>query len=174
MKIVRKKLKDLIPATYNPRKSLKIEAKEEFQKLKKSIKEFGYIEPIIYNKQTGVIVGGHQRLDALIALNYKEVDCVEVDLSIEKEKALNIALNKISGYWDETKLDNLLKDLASTDIDLSLTGFSDVDLESCIADIKSNQVVDTLIDGIEKEKIEVQGFSEKEYDPMKNLMTKIG
>ena len=90
MNIVRKRLKDLIPATYNPRKSLKYEDKAEFDKLKRSIKEFGYIEPIIYNKRTGVVVGGHQRLDALIALNYKEVDCVEVDLDEDREKALNI------------------------------------------------------------------------------------
>ena len=58
------------------------------------------MEPIIWNKTTGNVVGGHQRLKVLTALGYKEIDCVVVDLDEQREKALNVALNKISGEFD--------------------------------------------------------------------------
>ena len=102
MKFAKKKLTDLIPATYNPRKDLK-PGDPEYEKLKRSLDEFGYVEPIIWNKRTGNVVGGHQRLKVLKADGIKEVDCVVIDFDEEKEKALNVALNKISGDWDNKK-----------------------------------------------------------------------
>ena len=69
------------------------------------------------------IVGGHQRYKVLKHLGATEVDCVIVDLDQDKEKALNIALNKISGEWDEGLLSALLKDLDNSGFDLELTGF---------------------------------------------------
>ena len=93
----------LNPAAYNPRKDLK-PGDKEYEKLKRSIAEFGYVEPIIWNKTTGNVVGGHQRLKVLLDLGQTEIDCVVVELDDKREKALNLALNKIQGDWDETKL----------------------------------------------------------------------
>ena len=100
MEIITKKLDELIPADYNPRKDLQ-PGDPEYEKLKRSIQEFGYVEPVIWNKQTGHIIGGHQRWKVLRDLGITELDCVVVDFDIEKEKALNVALNKISGDWDK-------------------------------------------------------------------------
>jgi len=127
MQIEIKKIKELIPAPYNPRKDLK-PGDKEYEKLKRSIDEFGYVEPIIWNKQTGNVVGGHQRLKILKAQGIDEIECVIVDLTPAKEKALNIALNKISGDWDLEKLEDIFKDLQTLDFDLSLTGFDDIEI----------------------------------------------
>ena len=69
----------LIPASYNPRKELK-PGDPEYEKLKRSIEEFGYVEPVIWNKRTGVVIGGHQRLRVLKDLGFTEVDCVVLDI----------------------------------------------------------------------------------------------
>ncbi len=84
----------LAPADYNPRKDLK-PGDPEYEKLKRSLSEFGYVEPVIWNKTTGNVVGGHQRLKVLIDIGVTEVECVVVEMGEEKEKALNVALNKI-------------------------------------------------------------------------------
>jgi len=122
---------DLKPADYNPRKKLK-PGDKEFEKLKNSILEFGYVEPVIFNKRTGVIVGGHQRLEVMKHLGYKEVDCVVIDIDEKKEKALNIALNKISGEWDTALLTDLLKELEGNGL-ASLTGFDLNELDDLFA-----------------------------------------
>ena len=95
MEIQKIDINKLIPATYNPRKDLKPND-EEYIKIKNSIINFGYVEPIIINKDFTVI-GGHQRLKVLKELNYEKIECIVVDLDKTQEKALNIALNKISG-----------------------------------------------------------------------------
>lgn len=118
MKIERRKVDELKAAGYNPRKDLR-PGDAEYEKLKRSIQEFGYVEPVIWNKRTGTVVGGHQRLKVMKDLGYEEVDCVVVDLDEKKEKALNIALNKISGEWDNDLLANLLKDLDGSGYDHS-------------------------------------------------------
>ena len=102
MLIEKKLLKDLKPAPYNPRQST---AKQEAQ-LKRSLEKFGVVEPIIWNKQTGYIVGGHFRVRELHKLGYKEIDCVIVDLNEEDEKELNIRLNANTGEWDWDSLAN--------------------------------------------------------------------
>jgi len=96
MIIETKQLKDLKPAPYNPRKS---NEKQEAN-LKASLTKFGVVEPIIYNKQTGYIVGGHFRVRELKKLGIKEVECVIVDLNEQNEKELNIRLNANTGDWD--------------------------------------------------------------------------
>jgi len=112
------------PAKYNPRKAL-TPADPEYQKLKRSISEFGYADPLIWNKRTGNLVGGHQRFGVMVAeFGVKEVDVVVVDMDDIHEKALNIALNKISGSWDETKLAEVMAELQnSTEIDEAVAGF---------------------------------------------------
>lgn len=130
MKIEKIKIEKLKPAEYNPRKDLKQED-EEYQKIKKSITEFGYVAPVIVNSNMTVI-GGHQRLKILKELDYTDVECVIVDLDPNKEKALNIALNKISGDWDNDKLEELLSELKQTDIDMDVTGFSFDEVENIL------------------------------------------
>lgn len=103
MKIEKKKISDLKPAPYNPRQST---AKQE-SNLKKSLEKFGVVEPIIWNKQTGYIVGGHFRVRELKKLGFKEIDCVIVDLNEEDEKELNIRLNANIGAWDYDILANV-------------------------------------------------------------------
>ena len=123
----------LKPANYNPRVKLE-PGMPEYEKLKNSIKKFGYVDPIIVNAD-GTIIGGHQRFFVLQDLGYEEVECVTVNLSKTDEKALNIALNKISGEWDEEKLKALLGDLNLEQFDLSLTGFEDDELTELIGDV---------------------------------------
>lgn len=131
MKFIKKKIADLIPADYNPRKDLK-PGDPDYEKLKRSMKEFGYVDPIIWNQQTGRIVGGHQRLKILQDEGIEEAECVVVDLNKEKEKALNIALNKISGDWDKDKLALLMTDLQASDLDVSLTGFDENEISDLL------------------------------------------
>ncbi|MGN8712600.1 site-specific DNA-methyltransferase [Hornefia butyriciproducens] len=133
MNIEKKNVKDLLPADYNPRKDLK-PGDPEYEKLKRSIEQFGYVEPVIWNENTGRVVGGHQRLKVLTDMGITEVDVVVVDMDTEKEKALNIALNKISGEWDTEKLALVIADLQGTDFDVSLTGFDPEELEDLFRD----------------------------------------
>ena len=112
----------LNPAKYNPRKDLQ-PGDPEYEKLLRSVEEFGYVEPIIWNERTGNIVGGHQRFKILVQLGYSEIDCVVVNLDEQREKALNIALNKISGEFDLPKLSELLKELEKGGFPVALTGF---------------------------------------------------
>ena len=117
--------------------------------MKNSIKTFGLTDPIIINLNNHNIIGGHQRYDVLIDilledgnLSEKEFDLIEkgdigfifdvenlILESEDKEKALNIALNKISGSWDYDKLSILLEDLDLSAIDVTLTGFETEDIE---------------------------------------------
>ncbi len=136
-------VKELNPAKYNPRKNLK-PGDPEYEKLKRSITEFGYVEPIIWNKRTGNIVGGHQRYKVLLELGYKEVDCVVLDIDEQKEKALNVALNKITGEFDIPLLTDLLKDINDSGFDVSLTGFDadEIDIlfrDSVVAGVKEDE-----------------------------------
>ena len=139
MNIEKKNVKDLLPADYNPRKDLK-PGDPEYEKLKRSIEQFGYVEPVIWNEKTGRVVGGHQRLKVLTDMGITEVDVVVVDMDTEKEKALNIALNKISGEWDTEKLALVIADLQGTDFDVSLTGFDPEELEDLFRDDVKNGV----------------------------------
>ena len=125
-------LSELNPAKYNPRKALK-PGDKEFEKLKNSIENFGYVELIVVNTRTGnTVISGHQRLSVLKHLGREEAECVLVDLDVNNEKALNIAMNKIVGEWDTEKLTNLLGELKAEDFDLSFTGFEPVDLEKLL------------------------------------------
>ncbi len=122
MQIEKINISKLNPAKYNPRKDLK-PGDAEYEKLKRSIDEFGYVEPIIWNKKTGNIIGGHQRYKILKNMGLSEVECVVLDLDEVKEKALNVVLNKIGGEFDIPLLTDLLKDLNDSDFDATLTGF---------------------------------------------------
>ena len=146
------KVERLLPADYNPRKDLK-PGDAEYEKLKRSIEQFGYVEPVIWNKTTGRVVGGHQRLKVLLDMGINEVECVVVEMDEEKEKALNIALNKISGEWDKDKLALLISDLQGTDFDVSLTGFEPAEIDALFKD--------TLKDGVKENDFDVDAELQK-------------
>lgn len=139
MNFIKRNINELKYANYNPRKKLTPEDKE-YQKIKNSIEEFGYVEPIIINKDN-TIIGGHQRLTVLKDLGYKEVDVIQIDIDKTKEKALNIALNKITGEWDYSLLGDLLLELDSENYDLEITGFDLDEIENILAPIEEEKEV---------------------------------
>ena len=121
-------MSDLHPADYNPRKDL-APGDKQYDKLARSIETFGYVEPIVWNRTTGNIVGGHQRLKVLVEQGYKTVEVVEVELNEQEERILNVSLNKISGRWDNEKLTAILDELKEQD-EMALTGFEDWELDA--------------------------------------------
>ena len=145
MNIEKANIKDLISPDWNPRQI----TKEELEKLETSLNEFGYIEPIIVNDVNNHIVGGNQRCKALKQLGYSEVDVVYVHIEdINKEKACNIALNKISGDWDADKLQVVLEEIELSPIDVSLTGFDEIELTEM--EITTNEPVEVVEDDYEE------------------------
>lgn len=145
MKIEKMNISKLNPAEYNPRKNLQ-PGDAEYKKLKRSMEQFGYVEPVIWNKTTGRVIGGHQRLKVLVDLGLKEVDCVVVEMAEEREKALNIALNKINGEWDIDKLAMLISDLQGSDFDVSLTGFEEAEIADLFEKTGEKEVRDDDFD----------------------------
>ena len=138
-------LGQLRPAAYNPRKALKPSDKE-YQKIKNSIQEFGYVEPIIVNYDMTVI-GGHQRLTVLKDLGYTEAQCVVLHIEDEaKVKALNIALNKISGEWNEQLLADLLVDLQDAQFNLDLTGFEAPEIDQLFSKLHNKDIEEDNFD----------------------------
>ena len=134
MEIVKMKLSELNPAEYNPRKALK-PGDPAYEKLKASILSFGNVEPIVWNRSTGNVIGGHQRLRVLLDLGVTESEVSVVELSEVDERRLNIALNKITGEWDDEKLTSLLAELTAGGADVYPTGFDEQELSSMFADL---------------------------------------
>lgn len=128
----RRPLSSLHPADYNPRKKL-TPSDPEYKNIERSLKEFGYVDPIIINRD-GTIIGGHQRCTVLQDLGETEADVIVLDLSKDDEKALNIALNKIGGEWDMQKLRDALGDLTLSKLDVNTTGYSDDELQVVLGD----------------------------------------
>ena len=128
----RRRLTDIFPADYNPRKDLQPED-DEWKNIARSLATFGYVDPIIIN-QDGTIIGGHQRAKVLQAMGHKEVDVVVVDMEKSDEMALNIALNKIGGQWDLDKLKDTLQDIDTSSLDIKVTGFSEGELQLMLGD----------------------------------------
>ena len=145
MNIERRNLADLHPAAYNPRRELK-PGEPEYEKIARSIEQFGYVDPLVVNKD-GTVIGGHQRLRVLQDMGATEADVVVLDLDKDREKALNIALNKITGDWDPVKLTEVIGELDLEDYDLSLTGYSEKELEAILAEVRLDP--DNLTDEFE-------------------------
>ena len=145
MNIEKRLITDLTPAEYNPRKRL-TPADAEYIKIQRSLQEFGYVDPIIINADN-TIIGGHQRAAVMKELGYKEIDVVVVNLDKVQEKALNIALNKISGEWDFEKLEALLAELQQ-EIDATVTGFDDEEINEMLQKIEN---IDADEDGFKAE-----------------------
>jgi len=136
MRIETWKVGDINPAPYNPRVTLH-PGDTEYESLRRSIERFNLVQPLVVNERTGNLIGGHQRLQVLKATGTAEVQVSIVDLEPAEEKALNIALNKISGRWDNDKLADLLSELGDLESDPDLwtvTGFSQKELTKVLDD----------------------------------------
>ena len=146
MQIVDKNINDLIFAEYNPRQLMK----DEYKQLKDSITRFGLVDPIIVNKneeRKNIIVGGHQRVRIAKDMKIKEVPCVEVDLTLDKERELNIRLNKNSGSWDYDALANMFDTDELTDWGFTegeLVGFDLEDKAGLIDDDDIPEAVESV------------------------------
>ena len=146
-------IEQLKPAKYNPRKDLK-PGDPAYEKIKRSLHDFGYVDPIVWNEVTGNIVGGHQRYKVLKAEGATEVDCVVVHIeNPADEKALNIALNKATGDWEPTALADLLMDLQSAGYDLGATGFDAAEVDDLFSKVHDKEVHDDDCD-IDPEEIQ--------------------
>lgn len=152
MNLKKLKIGDLKIEAYNPRKELTED--KEYQKIKNSIIEFGYVIPIIINSDMTVI-SGYQRLKGLKDLKYEDIDCIVVEFDKNKEKLLNIALNKISGEWDYQKLENIFNELENINIDLSITGFDDKEIDKFIKD--TEEII------TENEEVNILDFSDEKF-----------
>ena len=144
MEFKKLKIDELIPASYNPRKQLK-PGDSEFEKIKNSINEFGYVDPVIVNSDLTVI-GGHQRISVLKTLGITEIDCVVINIDKTKEKALNIALNKISGEWNKELLADLIMDLKDLDYNTDFTGFDPPEIDALFNELHPKGVAEDGFD----------------------------
>ncbi len=126
----------LKPAEYNPRKTLK-PGDPEYEKIKRSLQEFGLVAPLVVNSDM-TIIGGHQRYNVAIELGMTEMLCSVVDLDKTRERALNIALNKITGEWDDQKLAELLLELERQQFDVSLTGYDEAEMAKALNKVSAN------------------------------------
>ncbi|MBL0387906.1 ParB N-terminal domain-containing protein [Tumebacillus sp. ITR2] len=152
---------DINPSPYNPRIDLQ-PGDAEFEKLRRSIEEFGYVDPLIWNQRTGNLVGGHQRFKVLLAAGATELDVSVVDLDDVQERQLNLALNKISGDWDENKLSELLHELEVAGADLDLTGFDDKELDGLLKDFRPED--DETVGDFESAEINLGSFSDENFE----------
>jgi ParB-like chromosome segregation protein Spo0J len=125
----------LLDAPYNPRRKL-APGDPEYEKLKRSMGTFGLADPPVWNRTTGHVVGGHQRIEVL-RREFPETTAIPVavvELDLEREKALNVALNKIEGSWDEDGLARLLDELRDSAIDETVTGFDTLEIDAILAE----------------------------------------
>lgn len=144
-------------AAYNPRDDLQ-PGDPEYEKLKRSIEEFGYVEPIVWNVRSGNMVGGHQRYKILVnELGHTELDVSVVDLDEKQERLLNLALNKVSGRWNEEALASLLDELQAAGADLDLSGFEHMEIKQLLGDIE----IPNFEPGTEEDQGDLGVFSSK-------------
>lgn len=140
MRIERVPIAKLRDAVYNPRKDLK-PGDVEYERLKKSLVEFDYVDPIVWNERSGNVVGGHQRLKIMREMGVTQIDVSVVDLDDTSEKALNLALNKTGGDWDLPKLKDLLEELDTGSFDIEMTGFGEDDLANLMSQFRADDEV---------------------------------
>lgn len=149
MQIQRIPIQDINPAPYNPRKDLQ-PGDPDYERLARSLDEFGCVELLVWNRKTGNLISGHQRLKVLLKRGVIEIDASVVDLPLNKEKALNIALNKISGDWDERRLAELLDELVQLpEFDVGLTGFESPDAAVLIEEYLGDQRHGSLLEAFD-------------------------
>lgn len=154
MELIEKRLEDLKAAAYNPRVQLE-PGMPEYEKLKASIEMFGDVEPIVWNKRSGNVIGGHQRLTVLRDMGTETALVSAVDLSDTEEKILNVALNKIKGEWDKTKLEEILSGFNQSEA--FVAGFDPDEIALLQAD--NSDIEDELDGWLDDEEDEYYGAS---------------
>lgn len=137
MNIKRIKLADVKPAAYNPRRQLK-PGEKEYEALKASISRWSLVEPLVVNLRTGNLVGGHQRYNVLLDLGHTEAEAAVVDLDEKQEKLLNVALNRIEGQWDYSRLEEIFQEYELEEA--KVTGFTGQEIALILA--KNDDVED--------------------------------
>ena len=158
MNLQRSPIEKLKPAKYNPRKDLK-PGDPAYEKIKRSLNDYGYVDPVIWNEVTGNIVGGHQRQKILVAEGATEIDCVVVHIeNPQDEKAMNIALNKAVGEWEPVALADLLSELQTSGYDLGATGFDAAEVNDLFSQVHDKDVADDDFD--EDKAVEAPAFVE--------------
>src|SRR5664280_1319972 len=126
----------LRPDPANPRRI----GQEELDSLERSIRRFGFVQPVLVRREDQTVIGGHQRLIAARRLGLATVPVTWLDLSIEQARLLNLALNKISGSWDDALLARLLADLQTNpDVDLSLSGFGEDEIRDLLRSLETRE-----------------------------------
>jgi len=135
MKITQIPIDDLHPDPANPRRI----SDAELEALTRSIREFGFVDPVLARKEDKAVVGGHMRLLAARRLGLKTVPVIFVDLSVEQARLLNLSLNRISGDWDQELLARLVGELDAGDVDLSLSGFDEGELSKLLKSLDSRE-----------------------------------
>ena len=125
---------DLRPDPANPRRI----SDDELDALERSLREFGFVQPVLARREDRTVIGGHQRLVAARRLGLTKVPVTWLDVSVEQARLLGLALNKISGSWDDALLARLLADLGSTpDLDLSLSGFGEDEIKELLRSLET-------------------------------------
>lgn len=155
MEIKLMQLKEIKPAKYNPRITL-TELDFEYQALKTSIDKFGMVVPLIINKRTGTLISGHQRWNILLKNGVEQTEVVIVDMELEKEKALCIAMNKIEGQWDYGNLTDILEELKNSAFDMTTTGFSDYEMAELLGEFDEIEELPE-IENVDKKENEKDG-----------------
>ena len=144
----------------------------DFENLKKSIKEFSNVQPLVINKDN-TLIGGHQRLRALKELGFKKVEVIRLDLSKEKAKLLNLSLNRIEGKFNQELLDKFTKDLG----DLSLSGFTDSEINNIRSaynyDELSKEIKELELGHLETIEWTAKFKNEKEFEEVRNVIMKL-
>lgn len=149
-------------ATYNPRVDLQ-PGDPEYEKLKQSIESFGYVDPIVWNEQTGNMVGGHQRYKVLTdEQGLIELAVSVVNLDPDRERLLNLALNKVSGRWDDEALAQLLNELQEAGADLNLSGFDSGEIDQLLKDF--TEPPDDQLGDFQNRELDVSNFDESQFD----------
>ena len=154
------RLEDIIPAEYNPRQDLQ-KGDFEYDRLKDSIDTLGFVKPLVVNIRNNVLVSGHQRLKILLENGVTETEVMIVDLDDEKEKLLNIAMNRIEGDWEWSKLESLLKEFSADE--LSVTGFTLAEIES-IFEMNAEDAVSIYAPGVEEDDTDAEDYNEEDAD----------
>ncbi len=127
---------ELRPDPANPRRI----GDDELDALERSLRQFGFVQPVLARRDDRIVVGGHQRLVAARRLGLATVPVTWLDISVEQARLLGLALNKISGSWDEQLLARLLADLGTTPgIDLSLSGFDEDEVKDLLRSLETRE-----------------------------------
>ena len=152
----------LRPDPANPRRI----GEDELDALERSLRQFGFVQPVLARREDGTVIGGHQRLVAARRLGLTTVPVTWLDISVEQARLLGLALNKISGSWDEALLARLLADLAATpELDLTLSGFGEDEVKELLRSLETRE---------KREHVETFDLDEALAEARRTPRTKLG